>query len=110
LVDSNTAEDQDLDFKEDWYDLGEKGKFELSKDVAAFANHVGGLVVVGIKESDGVATGTVPGEDRWRAGVAGSATDGVADLPDGSGGTGSRNPERRRGRLRIPLAGHTQEC
>jgi hypothetical protein len=60
LVDAGVAEDQDLDFKETWYDRGNKGSFELSKDVAAFANQVGGLIIIGMKEARGVAAGLSP--------------------------------------------------
>jgi hypothetical protein len=40
----------DLDFKMDHYDRGNEGNEELAKDVAAFANHVGGLIVIGVRE------------------------------------------------------------
>src|SRR5215203_3379068 len=43
-VEAGVEESRDLDFKEDHYSDNE----ELAKDVAAFANHVGGLIVVGV--------------------------------------------------------------
>ncbi|MFJ2907346.1 helix-turn-helix domain-containing protein [Streptomyces sp. NPDC087212] len=44
------AENSWLDFKRSPYDLAaEKGKFELCKDVAAFANAHGGLLVLGVE-------------------------------------------------------------
>ncbi|WP_165983977.1 helix-turn-helix domain-containing protein [Streptomyces sp. YIM 98790] len=43
------AENSWLDFKRSPYDLtSEKGRFELCKDVAAFANDQGGLLVLGV--------------------------------------------------------------
>jgi predicted HTH transcriptional regulator len=45
-VDAGVEESRDLDFKEGHYRDGE----ELAKDVAAFANHVGGLIVIGVRE------------------------------------------------------------
>jgi hypothetical protein len=49
-VRAGVEESADLDFKERHYeDTGEKRE-ELAKDVAAFANHVGGLLVIGVRE------------------------------------------------------------
>jgi len=45
-VNAGVEESTDLDFKEDHY----KDPEELTKDVAAFANHVGGLIVIGVRE------------------------------------------------------------
>jgi hypothetical protein len=45
-----TAEGQEVDFKASPYKLDEfKGKWELAKDVAAFANASGGCIVIGAK-------------------------------------------------------------
>jgi len=61
LVTNGTAEDQDLDFKGARYDYGPGGTFELAKDIAALANQVGGLLVIGIVEDDqGRASGLQP--------------------------------------------------
>jgi Putative DNA-binding domain len=49
-VDASVEESRDLDFKEDHYPKGNDGNDELAKDVAAFANHVGGLIVIGVRE------------------------------------------------------------
>jgi hypothetical protein len=45
-VATGVEEGRDLDFKEDHY----KDNEEFAKDVAAFANHVGGLIVIGVRE------------------------------------------------------------
>jgi hypothetical protein len=56
-------EDDDLDFKERIeFDKGdamvkEEAKAEFAKDVAAFANAHGGLILVGVHETEGVADG-----------------------------------------------------
>src|SRR5262245_24114304 len=52
LVDAQVVEDQDLDFKQARYDSGPGGAFELAKDVAAFANQVGGLLIIGVAEDE----------------------------------------------------------
>jgi hypothetical protein len=52
LETAGVSEDQDLDFKQARYDHGPKGTFEISKDVAAMANQVGGLIVIGVAEDD----------------------------------------------------------
>lgn len=52
LVAAGINEDQDIDFKQTRYDFGPKGTFELGKDVAAMANQVGGLIVIGVKEDE----------------------------------------------------------
>jgi hypothetical protein len=49
-VEAGVEESRDLDFKEDHYPTGNDGNDELAKDVAAFANHVGGLIVIGVRE------------------------------------------------------------
>jgi Schlafen, AlbA_2 len=50
FVDSRTSEDQDLDFKSKGYAPDNNGKREISKDIAALANHLGGLLIIGISE------------------------------------------------------------
>jgi len=52
LVTAGISEDQDIDFKQARFDYGPKGTFEISKDIAAMANQVGGLIVIGIAEDD----------------------------------------------------------
>ncbi|MFJ3193340.1 helix-turn-helix domain-containing protein [Streptomyces griseoviridis] len=48
------AEGEDLDYKRAHYSQDERGREELAKDIAAFANHTGGLLVIGMAESKGV--------------------------------------------------------
>jgi hypothetical protein len=45
---AGVEESSDLDFKEEHYE--DTKREELAKDVAAFANHVGGLLVIGVRE------------------------------------------------------------
>jgi Putative DNA-binding domain len=51
-VEAGVPEGGDLDFKQDHYPKGNDGNDELAKDVAAFANQVGGLIVIGVREQD----------------------------------------------------------
>ena len=87
LVDEATSESEQLEFKLESYSRtrGPRGDWtteqEFAKDVAAFANARGGLLVVGVAEQDGVATSIHP-----------------LELPDGQEG------EERR--LRTALANH----
>jgi hypothetical protein len=61
LAQRSVPEDQDLDFKSGHYDKGSSGAAEISKDIAAFANHLGGRIVLGIAEdSQGQAEGRTP--------------------------------------------------
>jgi hypothetical protein len=65
IVADATRESDQLDFKAN-YGFGTTAtggawgpKQEFSKDVAAFANHRGGAIVIGVQEAGGVATGLV---------------------------------------------------
>ncbi|MGW3060678.1 AlbA family DNA-binding domain-containing protein [Streptomyces goshikiensis] len=49
-VDNQIPEGVDLDWKKDFYQGTDAGKKELAKDVAAMANTVGGLLVVGVDD------------------------------------------------------------
>ncbi|MFB8247291.1 helix-turn-helix domain-containing protein [Streptomyces sp. NPDC055952] len=51
---AEAAESEDLDYKRAHYSADDKGREELAKDVAAFANHTGGLLVLGMAEDKGV--------------------------------------------------------
>ncbi|MFJ6663652.1 helix-turn-helix domain-containing protein [Streptomyces sp. NPDC091383] len=48
------AEAEDLDYKRELLAADTKGKEELAKDVAAFANHIGGVLVVGLADTQGI--------------------------------------------------------
>ncbi|MFB7266185.1 helix-turn-helix domain-containing protein [Streptomyces nojiriensis] len=48
------AEAEDLDYKQQLTAADPKGKEELAKDVCAFANHIGGVLVIGLAEARGV--------------------------------------------------------
>jgi hypothetical protein len=50
----DAGEWEDLDYKRAHYATDEHGREELAKDVAALANHVGGLIVLGMAEAGGV--------------------------------------------------------
>lgn len=54
-IDRNESEDLDLDWKEADYPRNEG--FELAKDVAAFANTIGGIIIIGVRE-DGAGRAT----------------------------------------------------
>lgn len=47
-----SEESEHLDFKRDPWDQGDKGDNELARDVAQFANHLGGSILVGADEDD----------------------------------------------------------
>lgn len=65
LVDDAAEESEVLDFKTDYRPhtnpkSGWTDKQEFAKDVAAFANARGGVIILGVKDVSGVATGLVP--------------------------------------------------
>lgn len=51
---AEAAEAEDLDYKREHYEHNDKGKEELAKDVAALANHRGGVIVLGMADSKGM--------------------------------------------------------
>jgi hypothetical protein len=51
---AEAAESEDLDYKRAHYSADDRGREELAKDIAAFANHTGGLLVLGMAEDKGV--------------------------------------------------------
>jgi Putative DNA-binding domain len=53
------AENETLEFKRDTYGIDDKARRELCKDVSALANTLGGDIVLGIDEVDGVASAIV---------------------------------------------------
>lgn len=54
-VEEGVRENDDLDFKEQHYGTADDDKRELAADIAALANHRGGIIVLGVKEVDGAA-------------------------------------------------------
>ncbi|MET7717241.1 ATP-binding protein [Streptomyces sp. NPDC005407] len=50
----DAAEAEDLDYKQAHYTSEAKSREELAKDVAAFANHMGGVIIIGMAEYRGV--------------------------------------------------------
>jgi Schlafen, AlbA_2 len=57
LVDNAVREDVDLDFKETRYGKRDSEKRDLAGDVAALANTLGGALILGLKDEDGMAVG-----------------------------------------------------
>ncbi|MET7575183.1 ATP-binding protein [Streptomyces sp. NPDC005492] len=51
---TDAAEAEDLDYKRQHYTGSDPSREELAKDVAAFANHTGGLLILGMAENKGV--------------------------------------------------------
>src|SRR5437899_7605214 len=57
LVPQQVEEAQDLDFKREHYGDGDSEKRSLATDVAAMANTVGGIILIGVDETEGRASG-----------------------------------------------------
>lgn len=65
LVDEAVEEDQDLEFKSVFHRSSEESRFNLLKEIAAFANAGGGYLIVGIEDDEdraGGFVGTEPSE------------------------------------------------
>lgn len=60
LVAGAAREEQDLEYKRELYGNTDKEKKDLAGDVAALANTVGGLLILGIQENNGAAAGLMP--------------------------------------------------
>lgn len=65
LKEDRVAESRDLDFKRDYNLSGDREKREFACDVAAFANTVGGDLLFGVDEIDGVAS-AIPGISSFK--------------------------------------------
>jgi hypothetical protein len=63
LIDAGATESARLDFKQKSYGSSDDEKKELLKDVSSFANTLGGYLVVGVAESEGVAKKLSPLND-----------------------------------------------
>lgn len=59
---SEAAEAEDLDYKREALAATDEQKAELAKDVAAFANHVGGVLLIGIAEAKGLPSKVMDGD------------------------------------------------
>jgi hypothetical protein len=62
LIEVGAEEGEQLDFKAKNYERDTDAKAELGKDVAAFANTTGGVILIGVTESSGHAVGKGPVE------------------------------------------------
>ena len=60
LIDEKVHEKVNLEFKRDTYGKNDKGKGEFLKDISAFANTLGGYLIIGVDENDGVAASVKP--------------------------------------------------
>jgi hypothetical protein len=60
LIDGAVKEDADLDFEEPLYGASDSAKRDLAGDVAALANAVGGVLVLGVRDEDALAVELTP--------------------------------------------------
>ena len=60
LVDEHVAEFDQLEFKQQMYAATEDDRCELAKDVCAFANATGGVIICGIADVKGTASKCMP--------------------------------------------------
>ncbi len=60
LIDTGASESVHLEFKRESYSNADADKKELLKDITAFANVLGGHLIIGIDEEDGAASSLVP--------------------------------------------------
>lgn len=80
LVAAGIREDQDLDYKENRYQDKDSGTSEIAKDVAAMANQVGGLIIIGIKEDTQARADSltpIKVDDKERSRIHGAVADRV---------------------------------
>lgn len=62
LIDGQVREDDDLDFKRERYGGSDSQKRELAADIAAMANHRGGVILIGLRDENDVAAELTPVE------------------------------------------------
>ena len=60
LIDGGASESVHLEFKRDTYGNADADKKEFLKDITAFANTLGGHLIIGVDENDGIATSLEP--------------------------------------------------
>ncbi|WP_186080405.1 AlbA family DNA-binding domain-containing protein [Burkholderia gladioli] len=60
LIVTKVSESTHLDFKQQTFSGGESGNAEFAADISAFANTLGGDIVIGMVESEGVAAALAP--------------------------------------------------
>ena len=60
LIDGKVPESVHLEFKRETYKNDDKGKNELLKDISAFANTLGGHLIIGMDEKEGIASSLKP--------------------------------------------------
>ena len=60
LVDTGSTESVHLEFKRESYGKSDQEKKELLKDITAFANVLGGHLIIGVNEEDGAACNLTP--------------------------------------------------
>ena len=60
LIDSSVRESVHIDFKRQSYGTDDASKKELLKDVSAFANTLGGHILIGMDEDSGAASAITP--------------------------------------------------
>lgn len=56
LVENGTPEGRQLEFKRDHYGNGDNAKKEFAADISAMANALGGILIIGIEEKNGIAS------------------------------------------------------
>jgi hypothetical protein len=83
-VEAKIAESHDLDWKGEAYGNSDKDKRELAADVAALANTVGGLIVLGVAEDGHACASAAPGvrlSDAYRNQLLQVIASSVAPVP-----------------------------
>lgn len=71
LIDNGVAEGRDIELKSQSWGRSDRDKHEFLADVSAFANTLGGHIVVGMQEKNGIAHALAgisinPDQDRLR--------------------------------------------
>jgi Putative DNA-binding domain len=64
LIEDGVPESRELDFKRDTYGNSDSDKRELLADVTSFANTIGGHIIIGMDEANGVASALVGISDK----------------------------------------------